>query len=279
MLESARDPRIAGFTTNPTLMRKAGVTDYRGFAREVLAAIRDQPDLVRGVRRRLRRDGASGARDRELGRQRVRQDPGHEHAAASRRTDLIRELASGRRQAERHRDVHARAGARASRARSRAARRRVHLGVRRPHRRHRPRPDPADARGARDLPRCRRRIELIWASPRELLNIVQAAEIGCDIITVTHDLLAKLPLVGKDLDAVLARDRADVPPRRRGRRIQAVSDDFTKSYLDETVRRRARARRRARSRRSRPAWRACATAAGACSSSASAARRRTPATR
>jgi len=44
-------------------------------------------------------------------------------------------------------------------------------------------------------------IELLWASPRELLNIVQAAEVGCDIITVTPDLLKKLPLVGKDLGA------------------------------------------------------------------------------
>jgi transaldolase len=42
--------------------------------------------------------------------------------------------------------------------------------------------------------------ELIWASPRELLNIFQADEIGCHIITVTHDTLAKLALVGKDLD-------------------------------------------------------------------------------
>ena len=37
MLDSARDPHIAGFTTNPTLMRKAGVADYRAFARDVLA--------------------------------------------------------------------------------------------------------------------------------------------------------------------------------------------------------------------------------------------------
>jgi transaldolase len=42
-------------------------------------------------------------------------------------------------------------------------------------------------------------IELIWASPRELLNIVQADAIGCHIITVTNDLLAKLDLMGKDL--------------------------------------------------------------------------------
>ena len=43
MLESARNPRIAGFTTNPTLMRKAGISDYRAFAKEVLAAIKDRP--------------------------------------------------------------------------------------------------------------------------------------------------------------------------------------------------------------------------------------------
>jgi transaldolase len=44
------------------------------------------------------------------------------------------------------------------------------------------------------------RAELIWASPREVLNIVQADQIGCHIITVTHDLLAKLHLLGKNLD-------------------------------------------------------------------------------
>ena len=61
MLEAARDPRIAGFTTNPTLMRKAGVADYRAFAREVLAAIRDKPisfevfaDDADGMRRQAR---------------------------------------------------------------------------------------------------------------------------------------------------------------------------------------------------------------------------------
>jgi transaldolase len=43
-------------------------------------------------------------------------------------------------------------------------------------------------------------IRLIWASPREILNVVQADEVGCHVITVTHDLLKKLPLLGKDLD-------------------------------------------------------------------------------
>ena len=46
----------------------------------------------------------------------------------------------------------------------------------------------------------RRTAELIWASPRELLNIFQADAIGCHIITVTNDILKKLALVGKDLD-------------------------------------------------------------------------------
>jgi transaldolase len=44
------------------------------------------------------------------------------------------------------------------------------------------------------------RSELIWASPREILNVVQADLVGCHIITVTHDLLKKLDLLGKDLD-------------------------------------------------------------------------------
>ena len=44
------------------------------------------------------------------------------------------------------------------------------------------------------------RSELIWASPREILNVVQADQVGCHIITMTHDLLAKLDSLGKDLD-------------------------------------------------------------------------------
>jgi transaldolase len=53
---------------------------------------------------------------------------------------------------------------------------------------------------ALDILRPHAQLELIWASPREVFNVVQADEIGCHIITVTHDLLAKLPTLGKDLD-------------------------------------------------------------------------------
>jgi transaldolase len=52
---------------------------------------------------------------------------------------------------------------------------------------------------AREMVHVLPHAELIWASPRELLNIFQADAIGCHIITVTHDVLKKLELVGKDL--------------------------------------------------------------------------------
>ena len=54
-------------------------------------------------------------------------------------------------------------------------------------------------KSAVDLLKPHSNIELIWASPRELLNIVQANEIGCHIITATNDILKKLDLIGKDL--------------------------------------------------------------------------------
>ena len=73
------------------------------------------------------------------------------------------------------------------------------LGVRRPHRRRRastrcrswPRRSPCSS----PIPE----LELLWASPREVLNVLQADQVGCHIITLTPDLLAKLPLLGRDL--------------------------------------------------------------------------------
>ena len=53
--------------------------------------------------------------------------------------------------------------------------------------------------GALQLMRAEKQLELIWASPREVLNIIQADQIGCHVITVTHDLLKKLSGLGKDL--------------------------------------------------------------------------------
>jgi len=199
MLEAARDPRISGFTTNPTLMRKAGVADYRAFAREVLAGIRDKPisfevfaDDVAGMRRQAREIAAWA--DNVY----VKVPVTNTRGAPS--TDLIRELAAGGVKLnvtalctlDQVREV---AGALAGGAPSVIsvfAGRIADTGR-----------DPIPLmREALSICRAAHRgIELLWASPREVLNIVQAAEIGCDIITVTSDLLAKLPLIGKPLDA------------------------------------------------------------------------------
>jgi transaldolase len=197
MLESARDARIAGFTTNPTLMRQAGVADYRAFAREVLAAIRDRPisfevfaDDFGEMRRQAReiagwgdnvyvkipitdtKGAASTALVRELSHAGVKLN-----VTAICTLEQVREtaaaLAGGAPSV-----VSVFAGRIADTGRDPVPLMREALGICR----------AADAR-----------VELLWASPRELLNIVQAAEVGCDIITVTPDLLKKLPLVGKDL--------------------------------------------------------------------------------
>ena len=73
----------------------------------------------------------------------------------------------------------------------------------------------------RDAPRA----ELIWASPREILNVVQADQVGCHIITVTHDLLEEARVARQGPRSVLAGDRADVPPRRDRRRVQRCRAD------------------------------------------------------
>lgn len=199
MREAARDPRIAGFTTNPTLMRKAGVADYRAFARAVLAEIRDKPisfevfaDDTAGMRRQAR-EIASWA-DNVYVKVPVTNTRGEPT------TDLVRELASEGVKLnvtalctlDQVRTVAAAVAGGAPSVISVFAGRIADTG-------RDPIPIMREA-----LAICRtadRRVELLWASPREALNIVQAAEIGCDIITVTPDLLAKLALHGKELGA------------------------------------------------------------------------------
>ena len=110
MLASARDPRVAGFTTNPTLMRKAGVADYGAFAREVLAEIRDKPisfevfaDDFAEMERQAREIATWGDNVYvKIPITNTQGEPRGPHSAA----------VGVRREVERHRDLHARAGAR-----------------------------------------------------------------------------------------------------------------------------------------------------------------------
>jgi len=192
----AANPLIKGFTTNPTLMRKAGVTDYRAFALDVIKIIGDRPvsfevfsDEFDEMEKQARviaswgkniyvkipvtntRIEFAGELIRRLGRVGVQlnvtalttnQQVKQVVACLSPDTASCISVFAGR-VADTGRD-----------------------------------PAPLMAEAVR-LIAPNPKAELIWASPRELLNIFHAEQIGCHIITVTPDILSKLPLVGKDL--------------------------------------------------------------------------------
>ncbi len=191
-----RDPRIVGFTTNPTLMRKAGVSDYAAFARDVLHAIPDRPvsfevfadelDEMEAQARIIAAWGVNvnvkipitntkgvfaGPIIRSLSRDGIILN-----VTAIMTVDQVRQVADAL-AAETPAIVSVFAG------------RVADTGVD---------PIPHMIACRRELAQ-RPKAELLWASPRELLNLFHADEAGCDIITATPDILAKLALVGKDL--------------------------------------------------------------------------------
>lgn len=197
ILRLAEEPFVKGFTTNPTLMWRAGLTDYADFAQRLLERITDRPisfevfaDDEAEMRRQTRL--ISGWGDNvyvKLPVTTTRREP----TAA-----LVRELSQDGLKINvtalmTTRQVEEVAEALAGGAPSFVS---VFAGR------------IADA-GVDPLPIMKESLkilevapaaELIWASPREVLNIVQASDIGCHVITVTHELLPKLGLLGKDLD-------------------------------------------------------------------------------
>jgi transaldolase len=196
MLELAAQPHIAGLTTNPTLMRKAGITDYRAFAQSVLSEIKKKPisfevfsDDFREMERQAHEIASWGANVY------VKIPVTNTRAESS--AKLIRRLArAGVKQnvtalmtLEQVAEVSTALGGDVPSYISVFAGRIADTGR-----------DPmpimtAAVQTMRPTPNQR----LIWASPREVLNIFQADQIGCHIITVTNDLLKKLGSVGKDL--------------------------------------------------------------------------------
>ncbi len=133
-----------------------------------------------------------GAGEMATGASTLRQDPGHQHASGACRPGAT--VVTRRGQAERDRNHDARTGE-GDRGRAQGRRALERVRVCRPDCRHRPRPCPAHEGGSRDpVGRAAGRADL--GEPRELLNVFQAHEIGCHIITVTNDILKKLSLVG-----------------------------------------------------------------------------------
>ncbi len=197
MLDMYRRPYIKGFTTNPTLMRKAGVTDYRRFAREVLQAIPDRPisfevfsDEFDEMERQAHEIASWGPNVY------VKIPVTNTRGEAS--LDLARRLShSGIRinvtaclSVEQVREVAIALACGAPACVSVFAGRVADTGRD---------PVPLMGEAVEALRKTAPNAELIWASPRELLNIFHADSIGCPIITVTNDILKKLPLIGRDL--------------------------------------------------------------------------------
>jgi len=197
MVSLYRNPLIKGFTTNPTLMRKAGVTNYEQFAREVLRAIPDRPisfevfsDEWDEMARQARQIAAWG--DNVYVKIPVTNTRGESAAplltALSR--DGIKINATALMTLAQVRTVCDALVAGPAACVSVFAGRIADAGQ-----------DPVPIMAAAvDIVNARPGVELIWASPRELLNVVQADAVGCHIITATADILAKLPTLGKDLD-------------------------------------------------------------------------------
>jgi transaldolase len=196
MVKMAHNSLIQGFTTNPSLMRKAGVNDYETFARRVLAAITDRPvsfevfaDDFPSMAEQARAIATWGPNVN------VKIPVSTTKGQSS--NELIRALSSegvtlnitAIFTLDQVRGVAGALDPSTPAIVSVFAGRIADTGV-----------DPIPhMRACKDLLASRPKAELLWASTRELLNIFHAEEAGCDIVTVPNEFLAKLNLVDKDL--------------------------------------------------------------------------------
>jgi transaldolase len=193
----AANPMIKGFTTNPTLMRKAGVVDYKAFAAEVLKAIPERPVSFEVFADDFGQMEAQALEIASWGKN-VNVKIPDTNTKKEFAGPLIERLSKAGvkvnvtalltlDQVER---VTARLDAKTPAIISVFAGRIADTGV-----------DPVPImKKAVEIMKAKPKAELIWASPRELLNVFQADAVGCHIITATNDILKKLSLVGKDLD-------------------------------------------------------------------------------
>jgi transaldolase len=197
ILRLYKNPEIKGFTTNPTLMRKAGITDYEAFAKDILLSIQDRPisfevfsdDMVEMERQALKIAAWGPNVYVKIPVTNTLGEPTYalQHRLARQKVQLnvtaLMTLEQVRRVSEALED-HAPSNI------SVFAGRIADTGI-----------DPVPLMAeAVSIMHPFPSQQLIWASPRELLNIFHADSVGCHIITVTADVLKKLSLVGKDLD-------------------------------------------------------------------------------
>ena len=200
MISLYRNPLVKGLTTNPTLMRKAGILDYESFAKDALAFVKDKPisfEVFSDEFTEMKRQ-ALKIRDWQ---QNVYVKIPITNSRSQSSIPLIKELVRERVQLnvtailtlKQVRDVAGALLPDVPAVVSVFAGRIADTGR-----------DPVPVMAAskvllEELPKA----ELLWASVREVLNVVQANDCGCDIVTVPHDILNKaLKLVGTDLEAL-----------------------------------------------------------------------------
>jgi len=197
MLEMASKPFIKGLTTNPTLMKKAGISDFKAFALDILKEISDKPisfevfsdDFPEMERQAYEIAGWGNNVYVKIPITNTKQEGVYEligrlaknkvklNVTAMMTLDQVRGVVE-----KLNPDVPSYVSVFAGRIADTGR-------------------DPVPLMTkAVEILKINPLSELIWASPRELLNIFQADIIGCHVITVTNDMLKKLDLVGKDLD-------------------------------------------------------------------------------
>jgi transaldolase len=197
ILELAAHPLVKGFTTNPTLMRQAGVTDYEAFAKDILAKITDRPISFEVFSDDFDEMYVQACKISTWASNVYVKIPVTNTSGES-AVPLIESLARDRVQMNVTALFTEAQVAAVSDALADAPPCNISVFAGR----------IADAGGdplpimqrALEIMRPRPRQKLIWASPREVYNVVQADMIGCHIITITRDLFAKLTSLGRDLN-------------------------------------------------------------------------------
>jgi transaldolase len=197
MIEEYKKGIASGFTTNPTLMKKAGVKSYEEFAKAALKAIPDLPlsfevfsDDLHGMEREARKIGSWG--NNVYIKIPVTNTKGESTASLVKKLshDGLKLNVTAILTVDQVKTVAKALSPTTPSIVSVFAGRIADTGVD---------PMPIMKESVKIL-KSNPKAELLWASTRELLNLIQAESCGCHIITITNDILKKVPLVGKDLN-------------------------------------------------------------------------------
>jgi transaldolase len=197
MIESSKNPQISGFTTNPTLMKKSGVSDYELFAREAIESIKDKSisfevfsdELDEMYKEAKVIKSWGGLTYVKIPAMNTKGEPTY---------DLIKTLSdegvplniTAVFTLDQVSNIYNSLNNNVESIISIFAGRIADTGI-----------DPVPVmKEAKKIISPNKKCELLWASPREALNIIQAEECGCDIITATNDLIKKSLIFGKDLE-------------------------------------------------------------------------------